>query len=92
MKALQDARERNVDIVLLDYNMPGLDGFEILSEFRRLQSRVTVVIMTATDEAGLAERAKMAGAAAFLKKPFFPADVDAVLYRLYKIDAPARGF
>jgi DNA-binding response OmpR family regulator len=90
LKALEDVRERNVDIVLLDFNMPGFDGFEILSELRRLQSRVAVVIMTATDDPGLAERAQMAGAAAFLKKPFFPADVDAILYRLYKIEAPAR--
>jgi DNA-binding response OmpR family regulator len=90
LKALQDVRERNVDIVLLDFNMPGFDGFEILSELRRLESRVAVVIMTATDDPGLAERAQMAGAAAFLKKPFFPADVDAVLYRLYNLDPPAR--
>ena len=39
----------------------------------------------------VAERAQTAGAAALLKKPFFPADVDAVLYRLYEIDAPARA-
>jgi DNA-binding response OmpR family regulator len=90
LKALQDVRERNVDIVLLDFNMPGFDGFEILSELRRLESRVAVVIMTATHDPSLAERAQMAGAAAFLKKPFFPYDVDAVLYRLYKIEPPAR--
>jgi CheY-like chemotaxis protein len=91
LKALQQLRHGNFDIVLLDYNMPVLDGFEILSELRRLQSDVAVVIMSATDNSAVAARAQLAGAAAFLKKPFFPADVDAVLYRLYEIDAPARN-
>jgi len=89
-KALQQLRDANFDIVFLDSDMPVLDGFEILSELRRLQSHVAGVIMSTTDNAAIAERAQMAGAAAFLKKPFFPADVDAVLYRLYHIEAPAR--
>jgi CheY-like chemotaxis protein len=89
LKALQQLRQGHFDIVLLDYNMPVLDGFEMLSELRRLQSDVAVVIMSATDNSAVAARAQLAGAAAFLKKPFFPADVDAVLHRLYQIDAPA---
>jgi CheY-like chemotaxis protein len=91
VKALQQLRNGNFDIVLLDYNTPVLDGVEIFSELRRLQSDIAVVIMSSTDNAAVAERAQMAGAAAFLKKPFFPADVDALLYRLYQIEAPARA-
>jgi CheY-like chemotaxis protein len=90
LKALEQLREGSFDIVFLDYNMPGLDGFKILAEIRRLLPSVAVVMMTSTDNASTAERAQMGGAAAFLKKPFFPADIDAVLYRYYKIDAPAR--
>ena len=87
--ALQELRGGGFDIVFLDYNMPGLDGFEILSELRRLRSRVAVVMMTSTENPSVAERARAAGAVAFFKKPFFPSDVDAVLYSLHKIDAPA---
>lgn len=90
LKALQELRDGCFDIVFLDNNMPGLDGFEILSELRRLQSPVAVVMMTSAENPDVAGRAQMTGAAAFLKKPFFPADIDAVLYRLYEIDAPAR--
>ncbi len=88
VKALQELRDGSFDIVFLDYNMPGLDGFEILSELRREQSQVAVVMMTSTDSPEIVERAQLAGAAGFLKKPFFPADIDAVLYRLYNIEAP----
>ena len=89
LNALQELRDGNFDIVFLDCNMPGLDGFEILSEVRSLQPHVAVVMMTSADSAVVAERAQTGGAA-FLKKPFFPPDIDAVLYRHYKIDAPAR--
>jgi DNA-binding response OmpR family regulator len=89
--ALQELRDGVFDIALIDYNMPGLDGFEVLSELQRLQSRVAVVLMTSTDNPEFAGRAQTAGAAAFLKKPFFPGDIDTMLYRLYDIDAPQRA-
>lgn len=88
VKALQELRNGAFDIVFLDYNMPGLNGLEILSELRREHPRVIAVLMTSADDENFANRAHQAGAAAFLKKPFFPADIDAVLYRFYKLDAP----
>lgn len=91
IKALKLLKEGSFDIVFLDYNMPGLNGFETLSELRREHPRVVAVIMTSTDNESFAARAREAGAAAFLKKPFFPADIDAVLYRYYKIDPPPRS-
>jgi CheY-like chemotaxis protein len=69
--------------VFLDYNMPGLNGVETLSEIKRQYPRVKVVIMTSTQDETVAERARAAGAAAFLRKPFYPADVEAVLYSIH---------
>ena len=90
VKALPQLRGGNFDIAFLDSNMPVLNGFGMLSELRGLQPDVATVIMSTTDNSAVAECAQTAGAIALLKKPFFPADVDAVLYRLYEIDAPAR--
>ncbi len=70
------------DIVFLDYNMPGLDGVATLAELKRERPNVRVVIMTSMQDAALAERARAAGADGFLKKPFYPADIGDVLYRL----------
>ena len=39
--------------------------------------------MTSTQDDTIAERARMAGAAAFLRKPFYAADIDAVLNSVY---------
>jgi CheY-like chemotaxis protein len=91
VKALEQLRAENFDLVFLDYNMPGLNGFETLTELKRAHPKVAVVMMTSTDNETFADRARQAGAAAFLKKPFFPADIDAVLYRFYGLDAPRRG-
>jgi CheY-like chemotaxis protein len=83
--ALKQIASGKFDIVFLDYNMPGLNGVETLSEIKRQYPRVKVVIMTSTQEEGVAERAKAAGAAAFLKKPFYSADIEAVLYSIHDL-------
>jgi two-component system chemotaxis response regulator CheY len=90
--ALTLAREREFDIVFLDYNMPGFNGLETLAEFKREKRRMTVVVMSSAQDASLAERVRLQGAA-FLKKQFFPADIEAVLTRHYGLIAlnPTRS-
>jgi DNA-binding NtrC family response regulator len=89
-KGLAHIRDEPVDVVFLDYNMPGLNGIATLSELKRSKPQVDVVIMTSVDDSGIADRALRAGASAFLKKPFYPADVDAVLYARYGLMPCAR--
>jgi DNA-binding NarL/FixJ family response regulator len=59
--------------------MPGFNGIETLKEIRRHKQDVAVVLMTSILDGALAERTHAAGAFAFLKKPFYPADIDAIL-------------
>jgi response regulator of citrate/malate metabolism len=70
-----------IDLVLLDYNMPGFNGLETLAEIKRMAPHVTVVMITSTEDATVAAKAQELGAA-FLKKPFYPSDIDAVLDRV----------
>jgi DNA-binding NtrC family response regulator len=81
--ALEQLRSGNFGMVFLDYNMPGLNGFETLSEIKRECPGVAVVMMTSTLDNAIADRAHAAGALAFLKKPFYPADIDGVLERYF---------
>ena len=81
--ALQMMREGRFDVVFLDYNMPGLNGFETLKEIKREHPHTAVVMISSQVDLVMAERAQGAGAAAFLKKPFYPADIDSVLERHY---------
>ena len=88
-KALDKLRTEKFGLVFLDYNMPGFNGLETLSEIRRESPKVAVVMMTSTLDNALADRAFAAGALAFLKKPFYPADIDRVLQRYYGLDLVA---
>ena len=88
--ALGEIGSGNFGLVFLDYNMPGLNGVETLSEIKRMAPNVSVVMMTATIDNQIADRAHSSGALAFLKKPFFPPDIDAVLERHYGLHLTLR--
>ncbi len=79
--ALDHVRNGRYGVVFLDYNMPGFGGLETLAEIKRLNPGVAVVMMTSTLDAAVSERAHAAGALGFLKKPFYPADIDVLLER-----------
>jgi len=86
LAALKLVREGDFHIVFLDYNMPDFSGLETLAEFKREKRRVSVVLISSTQDEAVAERARREGAA-FLKKPFFPADIEEVLCGLYGLRA-----
>jgi CheY-like chemotaxis protein len=81
--ALKHLSAGKCDFVFLDYNMPGKDGIEMLTEIKHQYPGVGIVMMTSAIDEALAERARAAGAAAFLKKPFYPSDIDAVLFSFH---------
>ncbi len=64
----------DVDLVLIDVNMPNRSGLEVLEEVRAdpVLGKVPFVVLTAAGQAAYADRAKALGAAAFLTKPFSP--------------------
>jgi CheY-like chemotaxis protein len=81
--AIARAKQQPFDIVFLDYQMPGLDGFGTLAELLRMQPKAKVVMITGTRDVRIEDRARAEGAADFLYKPFFAKDIDAVLSRLF---------
>jgi CheY-like chemotaxis protein len=84
--ALKLVRDGVIDLVFLDHNMPGFSGLETIAELKREKRRVNVVLMTSLPDESLGDRARDLGAA-FLKKPFYPADIEAVLCRFYGLRA-----
>ncbi len=58
------------DCVVLDMQMPGLNGLEVQERLAKSGSRLPIIFITAHDDAGMRERALAAGAVAFLRKPF----------------------
>jgi len=67
--ALRAVGARRPDLVMLDVNMPGIDGWDVLNELRAAAGDQTpVVVMTAGFDAQ--ERALATGAQGYLSKPF----------------------
>lgn len=64
----------DVDAVLLDLNMPGMTGIDVMEAVRRDTrfSHMAFVVLTAAGQAGQVERARELGAAAVVTKPFSP--------------------
>jgi len=62
------------DIVLLDLNMPGLSGFDLIKEFAS-RGDAKVIIVSASSGDMIKARCIMEGACDFLEKPFRSADL-----------------
>jgi FixJ family two-component response regulator len=58
------------DCVVLDVQMPGMNGLEVQERLASIGNPLPVIFITAHDEAGVRDRALAAGAVAFLRKPF----------------------
>lgn len=67
---IEAIRKTPPDIVCLDYLLPGRDGLDILQEINSTHPEIDVLFMTASEDAGIKERAADAGSAGFLHKPF----------------------
>jgi CheY-like chemotaxis protein len=86
--AIAKANQQRFNIVFLDCQMPGIDGFAALAELRRTQPDAKVVMITGTKDFRIEDRAQAEGASDFLFKPFFAKDIDAVLSRLFGLMRP----
>jgi DNA-binding response OmpR family regulator len=78
-EALARVRERRPALAVLDIGMPGLDGVQVLEQIRADDDlrEMLVVLLTAKAQESDVRRGFEAGADAYVKKPFSPADLSA---------------
>ena len=71
---LSALRENRPDLILLDIMMPGMDGFETITELKKQPGihDIPVIFLTSDDEAETETRGLRLGAMDFIKKPFVP--------------------
>ncbi|MEZ5170966.1 MAG: response regulator transcription factor [Acidimicrobiia bacterium] len=77
--ALRRIDHENPDLLLLDIMMPVLDGWMVLAQLADRPQRPHVVVCSAKTGASDIARARELGAAAYITKPFDPADLVATL-------------
>jgi CheY-like chemotaxis protein len=94
LTGLDAARASVPDAIILDIGLPGLDGWEVLSQLRSAPETVgiRVLVLTAHAQPEMADRAAAGGADAFMTKPFRPSDLrDSVEALLTDITAALPG-
>ncbi|MFZ5906055.1 MAG: sigma-54-dependent transcriptional regulator [Nitrospirota bacterium] len=83
-KAIQVLEKEEQDVILLDLNMPGMNGMEILKRIRELDIPAEVVILTAYATVSTAVEAMKNGAYDYLTKPFQIEELVTVIERAYE--------
>lgn len=68
-EAIQISQELNPDVILMDINMPDMDGISATEAIRLKQPTVQVVILSVQNDQNYMRRAMLAGARDFLTKP-----------------------
>ena len=77
-EAVEKASQRTFDLILMDCEMPEMDGFEATAAIRKLEAQgvhVPIVAVTAHAIQGYRERCQQAGMDGYLSKPFRGADL-----------------
>ncbi|EKD40427.1 MAG: hypothetical protein ACD_75C00055G0002 [uncultured bacterium] len=72
IEGLQQARDKQPDLILLDIMMPEMDGFEMLKALKKDESlsHIPVLMLTAKSETASVVKALASGANDYLRKPF----------------------
>ncbi len=89
-EGVQMAVEMQPDIVLMDINMPGMDGITASENITQQVPFTQIIMMSVQGEADYLRRSMLAGAREFLIKPFSSDELVSSIRRVYQLGASRR--
>ncbi len=80
--------KQSCDLILLDINMPGMDGFEVFEELKKHETGkdIPVIFLTADNDAATESRCFNSGAIDFIAKPFVPEVMRSRISRVLELE------
>lgn len=77
-------RDKEIDIIILDINMPGKSGLDILKDLRFLKPEIPVLILSINPEDQFARRCLRAGASGYMNKDIEPDEFISAIRKIIK--------
>ena len=71
-KAIEIVQRQNISLILMDINMPGLDGFETV---KKMNNEIPIIYVTALDDKQSVLKAFSNGGIDYITKPFYPQEL-----------------
>ena len=81
-EALSRIQERQFDLVIVDLDLPGMDGMDLLKEIKRHNRNLAVLVLSVYPEDQVAVRVLKAGASGFVSKESAPEELVAAIRRI----------
>lgn len=89
-EGIQLAKELKPDIIIMDINMPDMDGLQATGQITKHLPATAVIIMSVQDDPDYMRRAMRAGAKEFLAKPINMDELYNTIRTVYREHAPVR--
>src|SRR5665647_612086 len=78
-------RANHYDLILLDLQMPGMDGFQVMEGLKDIETEGYTPILAITAQPGHKLRALASGAKDFVAKPFYQVEVKRRIYNMLEV-------
>lgn len=78
-------RDNHYDLILLDLQMPGMDGFQVMEDLKKIETDGYVPILVITAQPGHKLRALTSGAKDFIAKPFDLVEVKTRIHNMLEV-------
>ena len=78
-RAIEEVRTKNIDVVILDIGVAGMDGYETLKLIKSIDSTIEVIMLTGRAQSESGREGMRLGAFDYLAKP---CDIDALVLRI----------
>lgn len=91
IEAVEIVKSEQPDIVILDVNLPDIDGFKLLSILKNIKPDIKAVFISGSSNAEYARRAMTEGALRYFIKPFDIFEFATFLFEISSLDLASRG-